>query len=310
MGKESEYTITRVYDAPLKLVWEAWTDPKKAAKWWGPRGFTITTHNKDFRTGGTWNYTMHGPDGTNWPNITKYLEVVPMKKMVYDHGGNETQPPLFRVTVTFEEVLKKTVMVMTMDFGSADKAKQMKAFIKQAGGNSTWDRLGEYLGDEEGKNKFIINRAFETDAATMFKMFTDAGHFAKWLPPTGFTMPIKNADVKVGGAINYSMTNGEVSFHGRITYREITPEKIVYVMEFLDEKGNITRHPALKVFPANLVNTILITQESPGITRVTVESMAGEGSTKEEVQAFMDLRSSMTEGWTGSFDKLEDLLTK
>lgn len=308
MAKESEYTITRVYDAPVKLVWEAWNDPKQAAKWWGPRGFTITTHSKDLRAGGTWKYTMHGPDGTDWPNITLYHEVVPMKKLVYDHGGNENQPPLFRVTATFEEVLGKTVLVMTMDFGSAEKAASMKKFIKQAGGNSTWDRLGEYLGDQEGKHKFIINRAFETTPATMFKMWTTPDHFSKWLPPTGFTMPIKNADVRVGGSINYSMTNGEFTMHGRITYREITPAKIVYVMEFLDEKGNITRHPALKVFPASLVNTVLITEESSTVTRITVETVAGPGSTKEEVQAFIDLRSSMTEGWTGSFDKLEELL--
>ncbi len=45
----NELSITRVYDAPVKAVWDAWTDPKKAAKWWGPRGFTITTHSKELK---------------------------------------------------------------------------------------------------------------------------------------------------------------------------------------------------------------------------------------------------------------------
>jgi len=53
----------------------------------GPRGFSITTHSKDLRTGGHWNYTMHGPDGTNYPNKTQYLEVKEYAKLVYDHGG-------------------------------------------------------------------------------------------------------------------------------------------------------------------------------------------------------------------------------
>ena len=308
MPKENELTITRVYDAPVKLVWDAWTDPKKAAKWWGPRGFTITTHSKDLRPGGIWHYTMHGPDGIDYPNKTKYYEVVPLKKLVYDHGGNDEQAPLFRVTVTFEETLGKTVMIMIMDFGSPEKARELKKFIKQAGGNSTWDRLGEYLGDAEGKNKFIINRSFETTPTIMFRMWTEAEHFCQWLPPTGFTMSYTKADIRPGGTLSYSMTNGEFTMHGRLTYREISPEKIVYAMEFLDEKGNITRHPALKVFPACLVSTITIAAEGEGFTRVTVETEAGGDYPKEELAALMELRTSMTQGWTGSFDKLEALL--
>src|SRR5690349_16904221 len=55
----NEITITRLYDAPVKLVWDAWTDLNHVAQWWGPRGFTITTHSKDLRPGGKWIYTMH-----------------------------------------------------------------------------------------------------------------------------------------------------------------------------------------------------------------------------------------------------------
>lgn len=57
-NKPNELYITRIYDAPVKLVWDAWTDPAKTAKWWGPRGFTITTHSKDLKVGGHWHYTM------------------------------------------------------------------------------------------------------------------------------------------------------------------------------------------------------------------------------------------------------------
>ena len=51
-GKSNEIHITRVYDAPVRAVWDAWTDPEQVAQWWGPRGFTITTHGKDLRAGG------------------------------------------------------------------------------------------------------------------------------------------------------------------------------------------------------------------------------------------------------------------
>jgi uncharacterized protein YndB with AHSA1/START domain len=85
--KSNEINLTRLYDAPVKTVWEAWTDPTQVAQWWGPRGFTLTTHSKDLRVGGIWSYTMHGPDGVDYPNTTRYLEVEKYSRLVYDHGG-------------------------------------------------------------------------------------------------------------------------------------------------------------------------------------------------------------------------------
>src|ERR1700745_15987 len=78
MGAKSnpnEIRITRLYDAPVKAVWDAWIDPQQVAQWWGPRGFTLTSHSKDVRPGGHWNYTMHGPDGTDYENKTHYFDV-------------------------------------------------------------------------------------------------------------------------------------------------------------------------------------------------------------------------------------------
>ena len=62
-----EIVITRVFDAPRDLVWDAWTDPKQVVQWWGPQGFTTTIHEMDVRPGGVWRHTMHGPDGTEYP---------------------------------------------------------------------------------------------------------------------------------------------------------------------------------------------------------------------------------------------------
>src|SRR5262245_31832026 len=87
--RSNELKLTRLHDAPVHAVWDAWADPEQAAKWMGPRGFTLTTHSKDLRAGGVWHYTMHGPDGTDYVNKTKYFEVEKHKKLVYDHGGND-----------------------------------------------------------------------------------------------------------------------------------------------------------------------------------------------------------------------------
>ena len=83
-------------------LFQLWTDPAHVGKWWGPRGFTTTTHAMDVRPGGEWRFIMHGPDGTDYKNRIVYLEVVPPERLVYKHAGEEeTEAIKFHVTVTF-----------------------------------------------------------------------------------------------------------------------------------------------------------------------------------------------------------------
>ena len=96
---------TRVFDAPRDLVFAVWTDPKHLAQWWGPHGFTTTTHSFDMRSGGVWRFVMHGPDGRDFQNRITYEEVVRPERIVYRHGGGEdVEPVQFKTTVTFEEL--------------------------------------------------------------------------------------------------------------------------------------------------------------------------------------------------------------
>jgi len=168
-SRPNEIHISREYDAPVSVVWDAFTDPEQVAKWWGPRGFTLTTHSKDLRPGGTWNYTMHGPDGVDYPNITLYHEVEECRKLVYDHGSTEDRPPLFRVTVLFSESNGKTTMEMSMALDTAEQAEATRRFIKEAGGNATWDRLAELLDEMlRGKSSFVIKRSFAAPIDRVF----------------------------------------------------------------------------------------------------------------------------------------------
>ncbi len=66
--------------APVELVWEVWTTPEHIAQWWGPNGFTNTIQTMDVQEGGEWKLTMHGPDGTNFPNRNVYKEVGSFQK--------------------------------------------------------------------------------------------------------------------------------------------------------------------------------------------------------------------------------------
>lgn len=304
--KPNELYINRIYDAPVKVVWDAWVEPDQVAKWWGPRGFTLTTHHKDVRTGGSWNYIMHGPDGVDYPNKTQFLEVEKYSRLVYDHGANDNQPPMFRVTVNFSEQNGKTKMEMTMALPTADAAKEAKKFIKKAGGDSTWDRLAEYL---SSKDIFVIHRSFEAPIDVLFEMWTNPKHIAKWLPPTGFEMEYLKADFKVGGNSFYCMTGNSIKMYGKAHYLEITkPHRLVYTQIFCDAEEKISRHPHAPIWPETMLTTVTFTEEGPNTTRITVKWEVHGNATPAEMEFFTNAKGGMTQGWTGSFDKLDDYL--
>ncbi len=305
-----EIKIVRLYDAPVDAVWEAWSDPAQLAQWWGPRGFSITTYKKETKTGGTWHYTMHGPDGAKWETVTKYLEVVPRKKLVYDHGGNDERPPLFRVTVLFSEEGKKTKMDMTMTVPSAEALAQTRQIIKQARGNSTWDRLAEHLEKQiSGTDKFVIAQAFDAPIGLMFDVWTSPKHLAQWLPPAGFTMNFIECDIRPGGSSFYWMGNGSMKMYGIAHYLTIDrPHRLVYTQQFADEKRKVARHPMAPTWPETMLTTVQFAEESPNRTRVTVTWEPYGADTTEEIATFVKMRGGMTQGWSGSFDKLEEYL--
>ncbi len=309
-NKSNEIRITRIYDAPVKAVWDAWTDPKQVAKWWGPRGFTLTTHSKDLKPGGHWHYTMHGPDGTDYINKTHYFEVDTHLKLVYDHGGNDEHAPLFRVTVLFSDLKGKTKMDMTMTLPTPEAADETRKFIKKAGGDSTWDRLAEYMEKESsGKEKFVINRTFDAPLELMFDMWTDPKHFSGWLAPTGFTMEFIRSDIKPGGSTFYYMAGNGIKMYGRAEYSKIQkPDEIIYTQQFCDENEKISRHPMSPTWPATMLTTVKLTEEGPDRTRVTVTWEPYGITTPEELETFIKARGGMTQGWTGSFNKLEAYL--
>lgn len=312
-SKPNEIFIERIYDAPVKTVWEAWTDPAQAAKWWGPRGFTLTTHSKELKPGGIWHYTMHGPDGVDYPNKAFYHEVEKHSRLVYDHGGYDDRPPLFRVTVVFTELKGKTKMQMTMALATPEAAEQTKKFIKQAGGNSTWDRLAEYLAKEiDHKENFVINRTFDASIETLFEMWVDPKKLLKWMGPTGSSMEFIRADIRPGGTSFYRMDNTDTpTMYGRITYKVIDrPHRIVYAQQFCDENEVIARHPMVNTWPETMMTTVTFNEEAPQQTRVTVTWEVATDTPPGDVATFVAARGGMTQGWTGSFDRLDEALAQ
>ncbi len=310
-NKTNVISLTRVYDAPLQSVWDAWTIPSEVAQWWGPRGFTLTTHSHDLRTGGHWHYTMHGPDGVDYENTTQYIEVEPLQRMIYDHGGHKDRPPLFRVTALFTERGGRTQLDMSMAFDTPEIAAEMRGFIRKAGGEATWDRLAEYLAKRDtGTEQFFISRTFDAAIERVYEMWTDPDHLAQWLPPTGATMRFLRVEPRIGGVSFYSMTPAKgAAIYGRLTYLSLEPpSRIVYTQQFCDENEKVIPAPFFAHWPPTMLTTVELASEAPDRTRVRLRWEPREASAAD-IAEFVNQRGGMTMGWTGSFDKLEALLS-
>jgi uncharacterized protein YndB with AHSA1/START domain len=138
---KGELVLKRTFDAPRQLVFKAWTDPKRLAQWWGPRGFTTNIREMDVRPGGVWTYSMRGPDGKDYPFDGVYLEVVEPEKLVFDgviHGSPEQR---VWTEVTFVEQGNNTEI----------NVRQLYSFESDAtrgarmGWNQQLDRFNEFL---------------------------------------------------------------------------------------------------------------------------------------------------------------------
>lgn len=141
-----EIVVTRIIEGPRPLVFEAYTDPRHLAHWWGPNGFTTTTRAFEFRSGGVWDFVMHGPDGTDYPNWIEWREIVPPERLVFLHGNRQDDPRAFVSTVTLVERGGATEVTMRAVFktkGQRDEVVERYHAIE--GGKQTLGRLALYV---------------------------------------------------------------------------------------------------------------------------------------------------------------------
>lgn len=143
---ERSLTITRAVAAPRAVVWKALTDPSQLDAWWGPDGFRNETHSMDFRVGGSWSYTMHGPDGTDYENLMVYTDVVPLERIAYDHSDPTTDEPPFQASITLSDAADGTLVTLNMVFSTIEEmVKQIDEVGAIEGGEQTLGRLAEHV---------------------------------------------------------------------------------------------------------------------------------------------------------------------
>jgi uncharacterized protein YndB with AHSA1/START domain len=311
-ASDREIVFTRVLAAPRELVFKAWTDPAQVAQWWGPRGFSITTHAVDVRPGGVWRYVMHGPDGVDYENRITYVEVVEPERLVYVNGGDPaSEPATHTVTATFEpDAAGNTKLTLRMVFPSAAARDfVVKTYGAIEGGRQHVERLAEHVAFALGP-VFELERTFDAPRDLVFKAVTEAEHLAHWWGPKGMALTVARFDARPGGTFLYKMAvpNG-TEMWGRFVYREIVPPaRLVFVNAFSDPDGNVTRAPFFADWPLEVLN-VWTFEEAGGTTTLRLRGTP-LAATAAERQRFADHRESMRGGFGGTLDQLAAHLAK
>ncbi len=145
---ERGLVFTRVIDAPRELVWKAWTEPGHVAEWWGPQGFTNPVCELDVRPGGAIRIDMRGPDGTVYPMMGVFREIVAPERLVFTSVAlDEKGKPLFEElnTVTFERHDGKTKLTIHASVSKATAEAEPYLAGMEQGWNQSLDRFAAYV---------------------------------------------------------------------------------------------------------------------------------------------------------------------
>lgn len=297
-----ELVINRVYRAPRDLVLSMWSKPEFLTNWWGPFGFSTTTHKIEFEPGGEWDFTMHGPDGTDYPNHIRYVCTGP-DVIEYKHSANSAHEDGFHVIVTLEEIApNQTKMDFRMIFPSQEERDRVAEMGAKQGLSETTTRLDIILGEKMAeKNPFelVISlpsdleiktvRSLRAPKELVYEAYTNADYIRRWMGPRDLKCLECTFDARPGGkwTMAHEDPTGNVwRFHGEVLECE-RPNKLVGTFIFED-------------FPAHTNTTVF--EEVDGVTRVTNMASFANQESRDGM-----LNSGMDQGMTQGFERLEEL---
>lgn len=137
---DRELRTGRILAASRARVFECFSDPKRLARWWGPKGFRNTFEEFEFRTDGNWSFVMHSPKGVDFPNRAVFTQITKPERIVIDHVSD----PHFRLTITLEDEGGKTLLTWRQTFDSVRECEKLRKVCVEAN-EENLDRLAAEL---------------------------------------------------------------------------------------------------------------------------------------------------------------------
>jgi uncharacterized protein YndB with AHSA1/START domain len=319
MALEREVKIVRTFNAPLALVWAAWTEPAHIAQWWGPRSFSNPVCEWDARPGGRIHIVMRAAPEiakmigrADHPMTGEFTEVVPTERLAFvSTAVDDSGKPLLEAltTVRLAERNGKTEMVLHAQAkGFVAIAEQMLQGM-EAGWTQSIDKLEEHVAGANAP-EFTISRSFNAPRDAVWKAYSDLGALSKWWGPAGFTWIDGTLDFRPGGVFHYGMRapNGDEMW-GKFVYRDIVkPERLAFLTSFSDRAGNTVRAPFAEDWPLEVLNELTFS-ELHGVTTVAMRGVP-YNATEAEKKRFEAMKPSMNMGFKGTLDQLESYLAQ
>ena len=142
---DTEIRMTRVFNAPRELVFEAHTSAEHMSQWWGPKKYEVVSAEYDFREGGKWRILHRGPDGDEHGFRGEFREIVPPERIVWTFEYEGWPGKIAVETMTLEERDGKTTLTATSVSGSKEERDAYLESGMEAGASETYDRLEEYV---------------------------------------------------------------------------------------------------------------------------------------------------------------------
>jgi uncharacterized protein YndB with AHSA1/START domain len=141
---DQEIVLTRVFDAPRQMVFDAFTKPELLKRWFGPRGWSLVVCETDFRVGGSWRFVLRGPDGTEMGMRGVYREIVPPERTVHTESFDDF-PGESIVTAVWAEDRGKTTLTATIRYPSQEVRDAVINSGMEHGAAESYDKLAEVL---------------------------------------------------------------------------------------------------------------------------------------------------------------------
>jgi uncharacterized protein YndB with AHSA1/START domain len=287
---DREIVLNRVIDAPRERVWAAWADPIQLAGWWGPNGFTTTTHEFSLAPGGVWSFIMHGPDGTDYPNRIEFRDVERPARLAYAHGGEGGVN--FEVTVAFEERDGQTEITMRSIFPTPEARNHVvEKYGAIEGGQQTLARLAGYVANQPA---FEVNleRLIDASRERVWAAWADPEQIVHWFAPRPYTLRVDRMDFRSGGGFEMAMRapdGSEHAFSGK--YVELVrPARLVWTGEFADG-------------PPEQIRTEVLFLSEAGKTRVKVRQSFSVVTPQTEPAT-----RGARQGWTMTLTQLDEFV--
>lgn len=140
-----EIRTRRIFDAPRERLFEMFSDPRRLERWWGPKGFTNRFSTFEFRSGGSWVFVMIGPNGHEYPNESRFVEIQTPERIVLEH----TVTPFYRNEMTFTDLGGRAELAWHAVFQVETPNEKFKEYLIEKN-EENFDRLAAELERGEG----------------------------------------------------------------------------------------------------------------------------------------------------------------